>query len=55
MFGLGIAEAAVILVLALIVFGPRRLPELGRGLGQAITEFKRGAAALAAKVDEAGK
>ena len=40
MFGLGGMELAVILVLALIVFGPKRLPEIGRTLGKGMREFK---------------
>lgn len=38
---LGFAEMAIIFVIALIVFGPRRLPELGRSLGTAMRDFRR--------------
>ncbi|MEE8488678.1 MAG: twin-arginine translocase TatA/TatE family subunit, partial [Gemmatimonadota bacterium] len=38
---LGIAEMAIVFVIALIVFGPRRLPEIGRSLGSAMREFRR--------------
>lgn len=38
----GIMEIAIILVIALIVFGPKRLPELGRSLGKGINEFREG-------------
>jgi len=42
MFGpLGVPEVLFILVLALLVFGPRRLPELGRTIGRAMGEFRR--------------
>jgi len=42
MFGsLGIPELALIFIVALIVFGPKRLPEIGRTLGKAMGEFKK--------------
>lgn len=40
MQGLGPMEVIVILVLALVVFGPKRLPEMGKSIGKAIREFK---------------
>ena len=42
MFGLGWQELVIILVIALIIFGPRKLPELGKSLGQAIRGFREG-------------
>jgi len=42
MFGLGISEIAVILLILVIIFGARRLPELGAGLGKGIKNFKAG-------------
>ena len=43
---IGMPELVVIFVIALVVFGPRRLPELGRSLGRAIAEFKRATSEL---------
>jgi sec-independent protein translocase protein TatA len=39
-FGIGTVEIVLILIAALIVFGPKRLPELGRSMGRGIREFK---------------
>ncbi|QZZ18827.1 TatA/E family twin arginine-targeting protein translocase [Leptothermofonsia sichuanensis E412] len=39
-FGIGLPEMAVILVLALLIFGPKKLPEIGRSLGKAIRGFQ---------------
>jgi TatA/E family protein of Tat protein translocase len=41
MFDIGLPELLVIIVIALIVFGPNKLPELTRALGKAIREFKK--------------
>ncbi len=43
MFGLGHGpELIVILVVALLVFGPKKLPEMGRSIGKTVTEFRKG-------------
>jgi len=41
MFGIGVMELTLILIVALVVFGPKRLPEIGKGVGQAIREFRK--------------
>lgn len=43
---LGWSEILVIFVLALVIFGPRKLPELGRSLGKGISEFKKASSEL---------
>jgi len=53
MFGsLGMPELIVIFVIALIIFGPRKLPELGRSLGRGIAEFKKATNELQQSLDE---
>ena len=42
MFGIGTTELFVILAIVVVLFGARRLPELGSGVGQAIRNFKSG-------------
>ena len=42
MFGLGATELGIILVIVVILFGARRLPEIGAGVGKAIKNFKAG-------------
>jgi sec-independent protein translocase protein TatA len=53
MFGtIGMPELIVILVIALIIFGPRKLPELGRSLGKSLGEFKRASNELKSTLEE---
>jgi len=42
MFGIGMPELLVILVIALLIFGAGRLPEIGKAVGKTIQEFKKG-------------
>jgi sec-independent protein translocase protein TatA len=46
MFGLGVPELMIILVLGVVLFGSSRLPQLGSGLGKAIRDFKKGVAGI---------
>jgi sec-independent protein translocase protein TatA len=48
----GVPELIIIFVLALIIFGPRKLPELGRSLGKSLAEFKRASNELRNTLDE---
>jgi sec-independent protein translocase protein TatA len=46
MFGLGYQELLIILVIVLILFGAKRLPDLAKSLGSSVTEFKKGVAEI---------
>lgn len=49
-FDFGIGEIAIVLVIGLLVFGPKKLPEISRGLGSGMRDFRKG---LAGEIDTA--
>lgn len=49
---IGMPELIIILVIALIIFGPRKLPELGRSIGRSLAEFRRASNELRQTLDE---
>jgi TatA/E family protein of Tat protein translocase len=54
-FNLGWPELLVVLAVALIIFGPKRLPEVGRSLGKTIREFRKATSEIAQEQEEGGK
>jgi len=53
MFGLGAQELLLILVIILVLFGAKRIPEMARGLGKSITEFKKGVKEVDSEIRDA--
>ncbi len=53
MFGLGFGEIILVLIIALIFIGPKKLPELAKGLGQGIREFQKAAKGFTDSMQEA--
>jgi len=53
MFGsIGFSEMMVIIVIALLIFGPKKLPEIGRSIGKTIREFKKASEEVSQSLDE---
>lgn len=52
MFGIGAGEFIVILIVGLIVFGPGKLPEVGRAIGKGLREFRKAQAAISQTLNE---
>lgn len=52
---LGMSELVLILIIALVVFGPSKLPEIGRTLGRTMNEFRRASMASFQELDEIAK
>jgi sec-independent protein translocase protein TatA len=50
--GIGFPELLIVLVIALIVLGPKKLPEVGRSLGRGMREFKDSVSGIAGKDDD---
>jgi sec-independent protein translocase protein TatA len=53
MFGLQPIHLILILIIALVIFGPSRLPELARGLGRSVSEFKQATRDITEPIEEA--
>lgn len=55
MFGLGFGELMVIMLIALIFIGPKKLPELAKGLGKGLREFQNATKGFSEQLDQAKK
>ena len=52
MFGLGMQELLIILLVVLLLFGAKRIPEVMRSFGKGVTEFKKGVSELESEIDK---
>lgn len=52
MFNIGFGELVLIMIVALVVFGPKKLPELGKAIGSGIREFKKATADIQKSIAE---
>ena len=48
MFGIGVPELVLILIIGLVVFGPGKLPEIGKAIGKSLNEFKKATSDISA-------
>lgn len=55
MFNLGFGELTLILIIALVVFGPKKLPEVGKAMGKAISEFKNASRDIQKELSDSAK
>lgn len=54
MFGIGVPELILILIIGLVVFGPGKLPEVGRAVGKSLNEFKKATSGIVDSVSSSG-